>query len=221
MIHTLEADSILLEFGLKRILSDIYLKCETGTITGLLGRNGQGKTCLLNIIYGSMEPVSKSIRFDGKSVFNAFKQPHLLSYLPQFNFIPRSLTLKRVFSDFQLDYAGFETHFPEFRDRRQSTIKDLSGGQRRLVETYTIIKSKSRFALLDEPFTHLMPLQIEKIKELLLAEKSRKGFIMTDHLYRDVTDIADRLYILSDGKTHLATGINDIEKFGYARLDTP
>jgi lipopolysaccharide export system ATP-binding protein len=208
MIHTLEADSILLEFGLKRVLSDIYLRCETGTITGLLGRNGQGKTCLLNILYGSMEPVSKSIRFNGVAVFNAFKHPGLLSYLPQFNFIPRSLVLKRIFSDFQLDYTEFETWFPEFRDRGRSTIKNLSGGQRRLVETYTIIKSRSKFALLDEPFTHLMPLQIEKIKELLLAEKLRKGFIITDHLFMQVTDVADRLYILSEGKTHLAKGFS-------------
>jgi lipopolysaccharide export system ATP-binding protein len=219
MIHTLEADSILLEFGLKRVLSDIYLKCETGTITGLLGRNGQGKSCLLNIIYGSLEATSKSIRFDKVAVFNAFKQPRLLSYLPQFNFIPRFLSVKRVFSDFKLDYAEFETFFPEFRDRGQSTIKNLSGGQRRVVETYILIKSRSQFTLLDEPFTHLMPLQIEKIKDLLLAEKSRKGFIITDHLYKQVTEVADRLYILNDGKLHLAGGIEDVEKLGYARLD--
>lgn len=42
MIHKLEADSISLEFGSRRILSDVYLKCETGKITGLLGRNGNG-----------------------------------------------------------------------------------------------------------------------------------------------------------------------------------
>ena len=38
MIHTLEADGIQLDFGLRRLLSDVYLKCETGKITGLLGR---------------------------------------------------------------------------------------------------------------------------------------------------------------------------------------
>ena len=54
MNHTLEVDSIQLAFNNRRILSDIYLKCETGKITGLLGRNGQGKSCLMKIIYGTL-----------------------------------------------------------------------------------------------------------------------------------------------------------------------
>jgi ABC-type cobalamin/Fe3+-siderophores transport system ATPase subunit len=50
MIHKLEAESIQLEFGSRQILSSIYLKCETGKITGLLGRNGAGKSCLMKIM---------------------------------------------------------------------------------------------------------------------------------------------------------------------------
>ena len=65
MTHKLEADSIHLEFKGRRILSDIYLKCETGKITGLLGRNGEGKTCLMEIIYGTLKS-EKSVRFDNR-----------------------------------------------------------------------------------------------------------------------------------------------------------
>lgn len=54
MNHKLEIDSVFLEFGNRRILSDIYLKCETDKIIGLLGRNGNGKTSLMNIIYGNL-----------------------------------------------------------------------------------------------------------------------------------------------------------------------
>lgn len=59
MKHTLEADSIQLAFGQRQILTDIYFKCETGKIIGLLGRNGQGKTCLLNIVYGTLSRICK------------------------------------------------------------------------------------------------------------------------------------------------------------------
>ena len=218
MHHKLEADSILLEFETRRILSDIYFKCETGHITGILGRNGQGKTCLMNIVYGNLNPISKSIRFDNVSVFQAFKRPDLLTYLPQFNFIPSHLTLKRIFSDFELAFSDFENIFPEFSTKFKSSINTLSGGQRRLIEVYVIIKSKSLFSMLDEPFSHLMPLQIEKVNELLKIEKLRKGFLITDHLFRYVTEISDNLYVLTDGKTHLTKGITDIERLGYARL---
>lgn len=130
MIHRLEADSVQLAFNQKIILSDIYLKCETGKITGLLGRNGQGKTCLMNIIFGSLSASGKSIRFDNVSIGDAYKRPDLVLFLPQFNFIPKSLSLKRIFFDFNLSYPEFEKSFPEFQSKYTSPIKNLSGGQR-------------------------------------------------------------------------------------------
>jgi ABC-type multidrug transport system ATPase subunit len=114
MMHKLEADSILLEFGTRRILSDIFIRCETGKITGILGRNGQGKTCLMNIIYGSLNATDKSIRFDHVSIFYAYKHAERLKFLPQFNFIPKSFSLKRVLNDFNLDQNEFIHHFPMF-----------------------------------------------------------------------------------------------------------
>jgi ABC-type lipopolysaccharide export system ATPase subunit len=86
------------------------------------------------------------------------------------------------------------------------------------VELYVIVKSTSRFAMLDEPFTHLNPLQIEKVKLLLLEENQHKGFLITDHMFRHALDLCDDLYILTRGKTHLARSPEDIETLGYARL---
>jgi ABC-type lipopolysaccharide export system ATPase subunit len=217
MNHKLQADSIQLEFSGRRILSDIYLQCETGEITGLLGRNGQGKSSLMKIIYGSLKG-EKSVRFDNVSHPEAFKHPDLLLYLPQFNFIPQGLTLKRIFKDFELDYSSFEKRFPEFTLRYNSSMNSLSGGGRRLVEIYAIVKSKSQFAMLDEPFTHLSPIQIEQVKELLLEEKSNKGLCITDHLFKHVIAICDSLYLLAEGKTHLVKSQEQIGALGYAGI---
>jgi ABC-type lipopolysaccharide export system ATPase subunit len=218
MIHKLEADGIQLSFDTRHILTDVYFKCETGSITGILGRNGEGKTCLMNIIYGSMEAQSKSIRFDNNSTIQAFKRADLLTYLPQFNFIPKQLSLKRVFADFELSFPEFIEHFPDSKTTEKQTMQNLSGGERRLIEVYVLIKSKSQFTMLDEPFSHIMPVYVEKIKELLDSEKVHKGFIITDHLYRQIIDCCDRLYLLSSGKLHLTRSVSDIETLGYARL---
>jgi hypothetical protein len=59
-------------------------------------------------------------------------------------------------------------------------------------------------------------LQIEKVKEMLLEEKEKKGLLITDHLFHEVIAISDRLYILTGGRTHLAKTVQDIETFGYA-----
>jgi len=218
MIHTLEADGIQLEFGLRRLLSDVYIKCETGKITGLLGRNGQGKTCLMNIILGSLKSSVSSVRFDSKMIVNVSKRPDLLLYLPQFNFIPKSLKVKQVLDDFRLSYQDFESRFPEFSEKRNAKVQQLSGGQWRTVEIYIIAKTRSLFAMLDEPFTHLNPIQIEKIKEFLQEEKANKGFLLTDHMYRHLLDVSDTVYLLKDGKTHLTKTVQDLDDLGYVRL---
>ena len=217
MKHILEADGIALFFRERKILGDIYLKCESGKITGLLGRNGQGKTCLMNIIYGSLQAQNRSIRFDDASVFEAYKRPDLLVYCPQFNFIPSALSLKRIFCDFEVDFPEFAAHFPEFMGMEKEKIKNLSGGQRRLVEVYVVIKAKAQFVMLDEPFSHVMPLHIEKIKELLNIEKQHKGFLITDHLFEAIMEASDELYVLREGKTHRVSTIDEIEWLGYVR----
>lgn len=217
MMHILEADSIQLEFNGRRILSSVYLKMETGKITALLGRNGSGKTCLMNIIYGSMS-CEKSVRIDHSSQKNAFERPDLLRYLPQFNFIPPQFTLKKVFNDYGLDYILFEQSFPSFKSKYKSTLGNLSGGERRTVELYVMLKNKTQFVMLDEPFTHLNPVEIEKVKELIMEEKKQKGILVTDHLYKQVIDIADHIYVLENGYMHLGKTMDDIERYGYAKM---
>jgi ABC-type lipopolysaccharide export system ATPase subunit len=218
MIHTLEADGIQLDFGLRKILSDVYLKCETGKITGLLGRNGQGKSCLMNILLGNLNTESSSVRFDDTVIKNAGKRPDLLLYLPQFNFIPKSLSVKKVLDDFKLSVTDFENWFPEFNSRYDLKVSQLSGGQWRTLEIYTVAKTPSLFAMLDEPFTHLNPIQIDRIKEFILIEKANKGFLITDHMYNHLLDISDTVYLLKDGKTHLTKTVFDLSNLGYINL---
>ncbi len=218
MIHTLEADGIHLSFSGRNVLSDVYIRCETGKIIGLLGRNGQGKSSLMQIIYGSLHLDIKSVRFDGKYVAKPFKRSDLLVYMPQFNFIPSNLTIARVFEDFELEISDYEKNFMAEKTTVNAKIESLSGGQRRLVELYVIIKAKSQFAMLDEPFSHISPVQIDQIKQLIDNEKKHKGFLITDHMFRHVADISDSIYLLVNGKVHLTKSYVDLEYLGYARF---
>jgi len=217
MKDTLEVDSVLLEFDSKRILTDVYLKSETGKITGLLGRNGTGKTCLMNIIYGELIPADKSVRLNKVSFISDTRNPEDIRYLPQFGFIPKYLTLKQIFKDFELDFSDFRTLFPDFEKYFLSKFKSLSGGEQRIIEIYTILASKTRFCMLDEPFSQVMPVHIEPIKNLIVREKQHKGIIVTDHLYKHIIDICDDLYVISDGKTYLTKSIEDLKTLGYIR----
>jgi len=218
MKHILEVDSVILEFDSIRVLQNIYMKSETGKVTGLLGRNGTGKSCLMNIIYGELMPNDKSIRLNGNSFRDESRKPEDIRYLPQFGFIPTSLTIQRIFKDFRLDFADFKTLFPDLTQFYLSKFKHLSGGEQRIVEIYAILCSKTKFCMLDEPFSQVMPIYIKTIKNLILREKLNKGIIITDHLYKHITDICDDLYVITDGKSYLTKSMQDIETLGYAKI---
>ncbi|HSZ32300.1 MAG TPA: ABC transporter ATP-binding protein, partial [Puia sp.] len=206
----LEVDSVQLSFKKRKILSDIFISAEKGKISGLLGRNGQGKSSLFKIIYGTQR-AEKFVRINGIKLDYAYRRPELIRYLPQFNFIPGWIKLKTVFKEFSIEFTDFSIYFPEYANAYLSRIDSLSGGGRRLVEIYSLIKSKSEFVLLDEPFSHLAPVQIDIIKDLLVQETRTKGFIITDHLYKNITEISSSLYVLSNQKTYLTSSMKDLQ----------
>ncbi len=147
-----------------------------------------------------------------------FKKPKLIRYLPQTSFLPTGLSIERAFDDFAVDYKIFSEKFPQFSGHSRKKAGEFSGGELRTIEIYLIVKTKSDFALLDEPFTHLNPIHIEGVKALLTEEKYNKGLVVTDHMYRHILDIQDRLYLLSNRKTHHVHNLQQIEDLGYARL---
>jgi ABC-type multidrug transport system ATPase subunit len=218
MIEQLEADGIQLQFGNRIILSDVYLSCERGSILGLLGRNGSGKSCLLQAIFGT-QSCEKSIRINRVSCNEAYKNPSLISFLPQFHFIPNSLSLKDIFEVYALDYSIFGLQFPSFHLPINQTFKNLSGGEKRMIEIYIIVESTAKFALLDEPFTFLNPIQIEAVKSYIKSKTTTKGFVITDHLYKHILDISDTNIVLANGKTHLIKQFSDFERHGYISIE--
>jgi ABC-type lipopolysaccharide export system ATPase subunit len=215
--RTLEVDSIVLDFGPKRVLQSVYLKSETGKITGLLGRNGSGKTCLLNILFGELEATQQSIRIDGEYLTGKSRNPKFIRYLPQFEIIPKSISLKRVFSDFELDFDDFLIFFPGYIKYYKAAFEQFSKGNRRIIEIYAILASQTGFCLLDEPFSQVMPIHIKAIKELILREKQHKGIIVTDHLYKHIIDICDDLYVINNGQVYLTTDTSDLVKHEYVK----
>ena len=63
-----------------------------------------------------------------------------------------------------------------------------------------------------------MPLNIERIKEILQSEKKSKGIIITDHMHRHVTEIADRLYVLANGQTYAIKDQTQLITLGYVNM---
>ena len=215
--NVLEADGIWLQFGGRKILQSIYIKLQIGQITGLLGRNGSGKSCLLKSMMGLMPTETQSVRVDGQYVGKPYQQPGLIRYLPQHPFVPPSLTVQAAFDWYGVNLDEIAGEFPTVYDLKHQRIGRLSGGEKRLTEILLILKSDTAFVLLDEPFSHLMPIQIEQLQATIRQESRRKGILLSDHLYRSVLDLSDSVYFLNTGgrTIRLNAPEQDLKDMGY------
>lgn len=218
MAATLEFDSIELAYGDRSILSGIYMKCDVGEVIGILGRNGSGKSSLLRVVFGNLRSLHKSIRINGESLQGDYMKNRLIAYLPQGHLIPPSVSVGSALKLFGIPEQEIVPHFPEIKDFLSFKPGQLSVGYLRIIETLLILKSNAKFCLLDEPFSGLMPLHIEKMKDLIGIEKKNKGIIITDHVYREVLSISDRLYILSNGKTYVVKAAEELITHGYVNM---
>ena len=196
MKHLLEADSIWLEFDGRKILQSVYIKMETNCVTGLLGRNGTGKSSLLKMIFGTLRGQNQSVRWNGDFVSHPYLVKDLIRYLPQHPFVPKNLKVNQLCNMYQVSFSEMAAVFSEIKQLEKSLLGNLSGGQIRMVETLLILLSPVKFVLLDEPFTHVSPLMTELLAEVILQQKKQKGILLSDHAYQTVLNLSDELYLM-------------------------
>ncbi len=212
-----ELDNVELSFDGKRILYGIYLKAETGRITGLLGSNGCGKTSLLRIFFGNLDCNNKLVRINNKGRLKNLYSTGMVKFLSQTDFLPKNMKVRQLFELSSISFEDFSVKFPSLEILKNQQFKTLSGGEKRLIAIWHVLKSPSELVLLDEPFTHLSPVYIEKIKEEIVREKHKKAIVLTDHLYHELLDISDDLYLVKDGCSKPIFEPAELEKHGYIR----
>lgn len=215
-MNNLHVDSVIKSFGTRQVLTDIYVSCTKGEIVGLLGRNGSGKSTLLKIIFGSLSADAKFIRIDNQLINGLYDNRKLVNYLPQHSCMPNHLKVSTIISLFCDERnAGLIIENEHIRPFLNKRSRQLSGGEKRLVEIFMLIHSDAKYILIDEPFNGIDPLLKEEIKSLIRTHSATKGFIVTDHDYRNILDIATRILLLHDGGTKPIAKKEDLHYWGY------
>ncbi|HEX8608920.1 MAG TPA: ATP-binding cassette domain-containing protein [Pedobacter sp.] len=207
-------DSVAHKYGKNQVINNVYLKCEIGEIVGLLGRNGCGKSTLLKIIFGSIEPQYKHLKVNGVLIDRGYKTGHV-SYLPQGNFIPGKMKLKTLLKLYINKFESDILQVDLIKENLDVSIRDLSGGQARLVESLLIIYGDSEFVLLDEPFSQLAPLIADELKMHIRQLSVVKGFIITDHHFKQILEVSSRIVLLHNGGNYNIKTTDDLKLHGY------
>lgn len=214
----LHVDSILKTYGNKQILSDVFISCEKGEIVGLLGRNGVGKSTLLEIIFGSLKADNKFIKIDNKYSKGILDNQDLIKYLPQKNFLPNHIKISTIIKLFcNKTNASIIINNHLIKPLLNKKSNQLSGGEKRIIEIFLIVLSNAKYILMDEPFNAVAPIYKEEIKGLIIEQSKNKGFIITDHDYRNILDIATRTVIIQEGATKEIKNNEELITYGYIR----
>lgn len=218
MSHQLVADSVVVRFGEKTVLSGGYITSETGKVTGLLGRNGTGKSCMFRALMGGLKVEYVIVHIDGVPI-DRKKIGLRIKYLPQDRMIPRGMTLRRAFELYKVDFWEFALRFPEFSGCYDSELWEMSGGEARLAEVYLALMMEGEFCILDEPFSQVDPVHIEAVRQMIRDKSREKGIIVTDHNFEAISQVVDNLFVIADGYTFPVESREDLVRHGYLRSE--
>ena len=214
--HKLIVDSVVVRFGEKTVLSGGYITSETGMVTGLLGRNGAGKSCMFRALMGGLKVENVMVSIDEKPIDRQIIGRYI-KYLPQGRLIPDGMKLRRAFDLYGVNYWRFVNLFPKYTRYHDSSTWELSGGEARLAELYLVLMSEAPFYILDEPFSQVDPVSIEAVQKLIRERAKDHGIIITDHNYDAISSVADNLFVIADGYTNPVHSRADLVRHGYLR----
>ncbi len=197
------------------VLSDIRLRVEPGTITGIIGPNGAGKSTLLKTIFGFLHPRRGRIVFAGRGIEGL--APHEIkrlgmSYAPQGTNIFPQLTVQenlqlgswvfrrdasRVGRGMERAYA----EFPRLAEKRRMRATALSGGEAKMLSLAKEQVSEPTLLLVDEPSAGLAPRIAQQVYAWLLgARAAGVTVLLVDQNITKAVEISDYLYMLEMGQ---------------------
>lgn len=222
----LEVRGLAKRFGGIRAVDGCSFEVPEGSITGLIGPNGSGKTTVFNLIDHTTTADSGQILFEGERIET------LPSWRRAYRGIGRTFQITRLFGEmtvlenvvapqrsFSLGHLGRIAvsgkearaadellEFVGMRHFRDQKARDLSYGQQKLVELAQILMLDPKLILLDEPAGGINPVLIERMAEMIRELNSYgKTFLIVEHNMPFVLDLCDPIHVLARGVT-MASG---------------
>ena len=206
----LKVDDIHTYYGRSYILQGVSAEVHPGEIVALLGRNGAGKTTTLKSIMGLVKPNAGRILFKNTDItpLPAFKVARQgIGYVPQGRgLFPQMTVMENLKTGMRVKKSGDSLEeifalFPILEQRLKQPAGTLSGGEQQALAIARALLTRPDILLLDEPTTGLMPLIVEKLKEII-KKLNRDGMsiLLVEEKVPFALTLADRVYFMVKGE---------------------
>jgi len=208
MPDLLNVEGLTAGYGEAVVLTNVTFKIAEGQALALLGRNGMGKTTLVNSIVGVTRHISGTISLDGRDItgLRPDQRAHAgIGWAPQERNIFRSLTVEEnmtaVARPGPWTLAKVYTLFPRLAERRRNLGNQLSGGEQQMLAVARALILNPRIMLLDEPLEGLAPIIIEELLTALRKIIREEGLsaILVEQNAQKILGVTDRAIVIERG----------------------
>ena len=208
MTELLAVEGLAAGYGPAVVLSGVSLSLEAGQSLAVLGRNGMGKTTLLNSIIGTTRRHGGSIRVGGRDVTRMTPEGRVaagVGWVPQERNIFRSLTVEEnltaVARPGQWTVPRIYEMFPRLRERRGNMGNQLSGGEQQMLAIGRALVTNPALLLLDEPTEGLAPILVNEVLAALrriIRDEGVSALVVEQHAQK-ILGVTDHAVILERG----------------------
>ena len=213
-------------YGGVDIIKNITLQVKQGEIAVIVGPNGAGKSTAMKALLGMLKINNGSVSFAEDDISNMLPQDRVnlgIAFVPQTNNVFTGMSVEE-----NLEMGGFirtdDIHhtiddiynlFPVLKEKRNQNAGELSGGQRQQVAFGRALMTKPKILMLDEPTAGVSPIVMDELfSRIIEVGKTGVGILMVEQNAKQALSIADRGYVLVNGK-------NSREGSGQDLLNNP
>lgn len=214
----IQVTSLSRNYGRFRAIDHVNFTIQKGEVVGLLGHNGAGKTTIMRMLTGYLEPCAGSIVVDGLEI-ESHKQgiQKQIGYLPEncpvwpemivLDYLRYQAQLHGV-ADQAIDSAVAEAlRKTDLQQKATASIQTLSRGYRQRVGVAQAILHKPAIIILDEPTNGLDPTQILHMRTLIRELAQEATVILSTHTLQEVQAVCERVLILRNGQLVIDSSI--------------
>jgi len=214
----IKTENLSKKFGDFTALKDVSCSIPKGSIYGMVGSNGAGKSTFLRLINGVYTPDSGSISINGEPVYENPNIKEIISYVPDTLYFLPGASMNRMAKLYasaydKFDFHRFQTLTEAFGLNPKANIHSFSKGMKRQAAIILSLSCRPDYLFFDETFDGLDPVMRNLVKSLICRDvlEREATAIITSHSLRELEDICDQLALLHKGGLVLESDIENLK----------